>query len=148
MNNKFSIFLDIFLLVIFVLLLSLIIFPKLLKTIEKSKLETFVANTQKLYRESINEYNKVKTNVIYNNGIGASTLNYNCNKIPDLSFNDKKIIYTISIDKFGNITNLAITNGIYEYIYEGNELNLEDITEDKVTNIKFGNTNISLSLCD
>lgn len=149
MNNKFSTLIEIVILLIIIALLFVIALPKLMKTYEKSKIEVFLANTQEIYRSAKSQQSKINRETIYNNGIGASTLNYTCNKLNDLSINkDKSIVYTITLNYYGNVTNLSVTNGKYEFIYNGEDLKLNEITEDSVKNIKFGNSEISLSLCN
>ena len=58
------------------------------------------------------------------------------------------MIYTITLDKVGNVINFAVTNGKYEYKYQGNGLEFNDLNESNILNININNSEISLSLCE
>ena len=148
MNNKFSIIVETILIIIIISLLSVIVLPKLLKTIQNSEIETFTSEVQEIYRISKLQQSKINRETIYNNAVGASTQNLSCNKLNDLSISDKNILYTVTINYYGKITSLLVTNGKYEYIYNGDDLTLDQITEKEVKDIKFLSSEISLSLCE
>ena len=157
MNHKLSIVFEIITIIILAALLtvitfssfvlvSTIIYPKLNRTSKNSKVETFVAEVQNIYRVTKTQENK--QSVVYNNGVGASTSNNTCNNLNNLLLKDKSIVYTVTLDYYGNITNLAVSNGEYEFVYKGEDLKLDDITESSAKNAKIGNSEISLSLCE
>ena len=148
MNKNVSIILEVILIIILVSLLTVMILPKLFRTSQNSEVETFVAEIQKIFRASKFQQSKINKDVIYNNAIGASTKNNSCNNISNLKLKDKNIVYTISLDYYGKITNLAVSNDEYEYIYKGEDLQLKDIKESEVKNIKYTSSEISLSLCE
>ncbi len=146
MNHKLSIVFEIITIIILAALLTVIIYPKLNRTSKNSKVETFVAEVQNIYRVTKTQENK--QSVVYNNGVGASTSNNTCNNLNNLLLKDKSIVYTVTLDYYGNITNLAVSNGEYEFVYKGEDLKLDDITESSAKNAKIGNSEISLSLCE
>ena len=62
MNNKLSIVVETILIIIIISLLSIIVLPKLLKTIQNSKIETFTSEVQEIYRISKLQQSRINKN--------------------------------------------------------------------------------------
>ena len=91
-----------------------------------------LCNNAKIYwqKETIT-YGNSKTTYIKSNS------EYCNNK--RLAYVDKNTEYYITVDINGNITDFRITNGRFQYTYEGNNLNVNDIKSDKFVKVEDNN---------
>ena len=116
----------------FILVLSIVlIVPSILNSTIRNKKEQFRLDLKSIYNLAEQEW-LIDSAANNNNSIYSSCKESYCGKNLDTN---KKIEYFVQFNTIGQVIKYYATNGKFQYVYEGNNLNISDLNN--INNIKY-----------
>ena len=106
-------------------ILVIIIVPNVMNLFIEAKENSFLNEVKQIYKSARQQW--VNDSLVYTNEISyGRTQDGDCTQALRLS-GRKEIHYYVKINKLGMITKLYVEDGAFQYTYNGNGLNIEDI---------------------
>ncbi len=125
-------------------ILVIIALPNIMSLFNQAKQNSFESEVKNIYKSAQQEW--MKDSMFDTQNIVYARCNENCSKKLQLSGREE-IDYYIEVDKAGNIIKYYVTDGTYQYEYNGTGLKIEEIGNSKQV-AKLESANILTVTCD